>query len=62
MRIECATIEFIQKMTLKVTVPIVLQNYINKTANRSFLLTSSIPGKDLNKVPKTLNNNKKIKL
>lgn len=59
MGMEYATIEFVQKNASEVPVPTVLQHYVDKTANRSFLLMSSIPGEDLNKAWKTLNSNQK---
>lgn len=59
MGMEYATIEFVQKNASEVPVPTVLQHYVDKTANRSFLLMSSIPGEDLNEAWKTLNSNQK---
>lgn len=62
MGMEYATIEFVQKHAPKVPVPTVLEHYVDTTVNRSFLLTSSIPGEDLNEAWKTLNSDQKNKI
>lgn len=59
MGMEYATIQFVQEKAPEVPVPKVLQHYVDKTAKRSFLLISSIPGEDLNEAWKTLNSNQK---
>lgn len=56
---EFATIEFVQKNAPSVPVPIVLEHYVNKIAYRSYLLTSNIPGTDLNDAWKTFEDKQK---
>lgn len=48
MGMEFATIQLVQEKAPTVPVPTVFAHYIDETANRSYLLISSIAGTDLN--------------
>lgn len=58
--LESTAIKLVQKKAPTVPVPTILEHYVDKTACRSYILLSNIPGINLNEAWQTLSKNQKV--